>query len=75
MGLTGYALDGQERFHLFGNEPVYFLETAGPYAYVWRGSQSPVAVDLRSGKASGELDRYRGSDLPALVVPGAQLAN
>jgi hypothetical protein len=75
MGLTGYGLDGQERFHLFENEPIYFVETAGPYAYVWRGRRSPVAVDLRSGKVSGELDRYRGSDLPALVVPRAQLAN
>ena len=75
MGLTGYGLDGHERFHLFENEPIYFLETAGPYAYVWRGAQSPVVVDLRSGKVSGELDRYRGNDLPALVVPGAQLAN
>jgi hypothetical protein len=75
MGLTGYGLDGRERFHLFENEPIYFVETAGPYAYVWRGRQSPVAVDLRSGKVSGELDRYRGSDLPALVVPRAQLAN
>ena len=75
IGLTGYGLDGQERFHLFENEPIYFVETAGPYAYVWRGRQSPVAVDLRSGKVSDELDRYRGNDLPALVVPGAQLAN
>lgn len=75
IGLSGYGLDGQERFHLFENEPIYFVETAGPYAYVWRGRQSPVAVDLRSGKVSNELDRYRGNDLPALVVPGAPLAN
>jgi hypothetical protein len=72
MGLTGYGLDGHERFHLFENQPIYFVETAGPYAYVWRGRQSPVVVDLRSGKVSGELDRYRGNDLPALMVPGAQ---
>ncbi len=75
MGLTGYGLDGQERFHLFENKPIYFVETAGAYAYVWRGGQSPVAVDLRAGKVSGELERYRGSDLPALVVPRAQLPN
>ena len=75
MGLTGYGLDGQERFHLFENEPIYFVQTAGPYAYVWRGGQSPVAVDLRSGKVSEELDHYRGNDLPALVVPRAQLAD
>jgi hypothetical protein len=74
MGLTGYGLDGHERFHLFENEPIYFLETAGPYAYVWRDGQSPVAVDSRSGKVSGELGRYRRSDLPALVVPGGRLA-
>jgi hypothetical protein len=73
--LTGYDLDGHERFHLFETEPIYFVETAEPYVYVWLGRQSPVAVDLRSGKVSDELDRYRGNDLPALVVPGAQLAN
>jgi hypothetical protein len=75
MGLSGYGLDGQGRFHLFENEPIYFVQTAGPYAYVWRGRQSPVAVDLRSGRVSDELDRYGGNDLPALVVPEGQLAN
>ena len=69
MGLTAYALDGEERFHLFGDEPIYFVETAGPLAYVWRDGASPVVVDLRSGSVVGRLDRYRGDDLPALVVP------
>ena len=69
MGLTAYGLDGKERFHLFGDEPIYFLETAGSYAYVWRGGKSPVAVDLRAGTVRSRLDRYRGDDLPALIVP------
>jgi hypothetical protein len=69
MGLTAYALDGEERFHLFGDEPIYFVETAGPLAYVWRDGASPAVVDLRSGNVVGRLDRYRGDDLPALVVP------
>jgi hypothetical protein len=69
MGLTAYGLDGKERFHLFADEPIYFVETAGPIAYVWRDGASPVAVDLRSGTVANRLDRYRGDDLPALVVP------
>jgi hypothetical protein len=69
MGLTAYGLDGKRRFHLFADEPIYYLETAGSYAYVWRDGASPVAIDLRSGSVSRELDRYRGSDLPALMVP------
>jgi hypothetical protein len=69
MGLTAYGLDGKRRFHLFADEPIYYLETAGSYAYVWRDGASPVAVDIRSGSVSRELDRYRGSDLPALMVP------
>lgn len=69
MGLTAYGLDGDERFHLFGDELIYFVEAAGPIAYVWRDGPSPVAVDLRTGTVVGRLDRYRGDDLPALVVP------
>jgi hypothetical protein len=69
MGLTAYGLDGKRRFHLFADEPIYYLETAGSYAYVWRDGASPVAIDLRSGSVSRELDRYRGSDLPALMAP------
>jgi hypothetical protein len=69
MGLTAYGLDGKRRFHLFADEPVYYLETAGSYAYVWRNKASPVTVDLRSGSVLRELKRYRGSDLPALMVP------
>jgi len=69
MGLTAYDLGGRERFHLFGDKPIYYVQTAGPFAYVWLDGASPVAVDLRSGSVVSRLDRYRGDDLPALVVP------
>jgi hypothetical protein len=69
MGLTAYGLDGEKRFHLFEDEPIYYVETAGSYAYVWRDSASPVVVDLRAGSVIHQLDRYRGNDLPALMLP------
>ena len=36
--------------------------------------ETPAANPV-ANKVDSELDRYRGNDLPALVVPGAQLAN
>jgi hypothetical protein len=68
MGLSGYGMDGRKRFHLFADAPVYFLQTSGPYAYVWRGTSVPPAVvDLQSGQIVRTLDRYR-KDLPVLLA-------
>lgn len=68
MGLSAYGVDGRKRFHLFAEEPVYFVQTSGPYAYVWRGTSVPSAVaDLQSGRIVGTLDRYR-HDLPVLLT-------
>jgi hypothetical protein len=68
MGLSGYGVDGRKRFHLFADAPVYFLQTSGPYAYVWRGkSVPPAVVDLQSGRIVRTLDRYR-DDLPVLLA-------
>ena len=50
-------------------EPIYFVETACPFAYVWRDGAAPVAVDLRSGSVSSRLDRYRVDVPPALLTP------
>ncbi|MDQ3890038.1 MAG: hypothetical protein M3312_05750 [Actinomycetota bacterium] len=69
MGLTAYGLDGEERFHLFEDEPIYYVETAGSYAYVWRNGAPPVTVDLRSGSVIRKILRDQESDLPALIVP------
>lgn len=67
MGLSAYGVDGRKRFHLFGDEPIYFLQVSEPYAYVWRGTGVPPAVvDLRSGRIVRTLDHYR-DDLPAIV--------
>ncbi|CAN5177803.1 hypothetical protein BH18ACT14_BH18ACT14_11660 [soil metagenome] len=67
MGLTAFGLDGKKRFHLFGDEPIYYMQTAGRYAYVWREQDAPATVDLRTGRVVRELSRYRRTDIPALV--------
>jgi trimethylamine:corrinoid methyltransferase-like protein len=67
MGLSAYDADGRKRFHLFRDEPIYFVQVSEPYAYVWRETSVPPAVvDLRSGRIVGTLDDYR-DDLPVIV--------
>jgi hypothetical protein len=72
MGLTAYGLDGKRRFHLFAEEPVSYVETAGPYAYVAlaEGGEIPV-VDLRSGRVVRTVARYKNA-VPQLVKPRAR---
>jgi hypothetical protein len=51
IGLRAYGPDGEERFHLFGNRPLDWVEAASPYAYVPRdGGERFEVVDLRSGR-------------------------
>jgi len=51
IGLRAYGPGGKERFHLFGNKPVDWVEAAFPYAYVPRdGGERFKVVDLRSGR-------------------------
>jgi hypothetical protein len=78
MGLSVYGLDGTKRFHPFREQPVFWVQTGWPYAYVarmnesgWvvRNGRAPVTVDLRSGAVVSVLKRYRNSGLPWLVVP------
>jgi hypothetical protein len=55
MGLTGYALDGTQRFHLFGNTPVYDIAVADGYAYVGFGDNRNFRIiDPRLGLAVGK---------------------
>jgi hypothetical protein len=50
IGLRAYGADGEERFHLFGNAPLDWVDAAWPYAYVPRGGGKRFdVVDLRSG--------------------------
>lgn len=69
VGLTAYALDGEERFHLFGEEPILDVQTAGQYAYVGPAADRILhVVDLRSGR----VVRERAIDWwPQLLVGGS----
>jgi hypothetical protein len=50
IGLRAYGPDGEQRFHLFANEPLDWVEAACPYAYVPRyGGRQLDVVDVRSG--------------------------
>jgi hypothetical protein len=52
-GLRAYGPGGQERFHVLGRQPIGWVETAWPYAYIpqadGRGQRFDV-VDLASGQ-------------------------
>jgi hypothetical protein len=50
-GLTGYGADGTQRYHAFGEEPIWIAALAGTYAYV--GSEDlrlHRIVDTTTGK-------------------------
>jgi hypothetical protein len=54
-GLKAYGLDGGELFHLFGEEPILDVQTAGPYAYVGPAADRVLhVVDLRFGRVIRE---------------------
>jgi hypothetical protein len=54
IGLRAYDAAGRERFHLFGDAPLDWLEAAAPYAYVPRnGGTRFDVVDVRSGRVVG----------------------
>jgi hypothetical protein len=51
IGLRAYGPDGKQRFYLFGNQPLDWVEPGCPYAYVPRhGGTRFDVVDLRSGR-------------------------
>jgi hypothetical protein len=62
-GLSAYAPDGSRRFHLFGSDPVYQLQSLGSLAYAETAQRSYV-IDLSRGQV---LRRMRGP-LPTLVI-------
>lgn len=70
MGLKAYTLDGEERFHHFASEPIWYVETAGSYAYVrFEDSCAGALVELRSGKHLRGLEAGPDCDWPSLLVP------
>jgi hypothetical protein len=60
-GLRAYGPNAEERFHVFDDAPIGWVETAWPYGYVARprseGHRS--VVDLRSGRAIGRTAESR----------------
>jgi hypothetical protein len=67
IGLRVYRPDGDERFHLFRNRSVDWVEAAFPYAYVPSGGGARFdVVDLRSGRV---VARTRPRTPVSLVEP------
>ena len=63
-GLTGYAADGAERFHLFGDEAITTVTLAGTYAYVASADARRFRiVDTESGKIIGDVRTTRPTTL------------
>jgi hypothetical protein len=70
MGLSAYTLEGEKRFHHFEAEPIWFVETAGSYAYVgFDDSCAGALVELSSGRHLRDLEAGPDCDWPSLLVP------
>jgi hypothetical protein len=62
-GLTGYAVDGRRKFHLFGEAPITGVQPLGKKALV--GAQTGIAlIDARTGR---RLRSYRRSTTSLLA--------
>jgi hypothetical protein len=65
-GLTGYDVNGTQRFHAFGEEPIWIAALAGTYAYL--GSE-----DLRTHRivdtATGKLLAVVRTAKPTTIAP------
>jgi hypothetical protein len=62
-GLSGYALDGSRRFHLYGHDPISSVQPLGPRVLVGGSSGSHLLrqaalLDTRNGR---ELRRVRST--------------
>jgi hypothetical protein len=65
-GLTVYGPRGQERFHLFGVQPVWGAQVVNGRAFVWKQNleHGYVIVSLGTGKV---VRTVRGRDAPVLL--------
>jgi hypothetical protein len=72
-GLTAYAPDGGERFHVLDGRPVEIVASAGSFAYV-RTPPEPAlrVVDLAQGRVIGTSAPGRATLLLEHVAAGAQ---
>lgn len=70
VGLTGYSLDGEPRFHLFGEEPVWDVQVLRTRAYAaFEDSNRAALVDLPSGRLVRMLDTAAVNSWPSLLKP------
>jgi hypothetical protein len=51
-GLTAYSLQGEQIFHLFGNQPVGSIQVAGGRGYLSPGNRQTDVIDLQTGRSS-----------------------
>jgi hypothetical protein len=68
-GLSGYSLEGDQRFHLFGNEPVWDVQVMRTQAYAaFEESSRAALVDVPSGRLVRTIDTAP-VDWPSLLRP------
>jgi hypothetical protein len=72
MGLAGYTVDGEKRFHLFEHKLLFNVTVYGTRAYVSVGEYSAFVVPPKIYKvvdlASGHVLGTRTAPLPTLLV-------
>ncbi len=69
-GLSAFDRAGERLFRLFGDEPVWDVQAAGPFAYVsFDGSCDGRIVDLRAGEVLGGREPEDLCNRSLLVSP------
>lgn len=69
-GLTGFDLEGNERFHVLDAEPIWIVEVAGRYAYVrFDDSCLGELVDVSTGSVLRDLEADEDCNWPSLLTP------
>ncbi|MGH3042612.1 MAG: hypothetical protein ACRDNG_12905 [Gaiellaceae bacterium] len=67
-GVSGYSDDGDRRFHLFGNDPVWDVQVVGALAYAaFENSSRAALVDVASGRLVRMLDTAAVNSWPSLL--------
>lgn len=72
-GLTGFDLEGRRRFHVLGDEPIWIVETAGPYGFVRIDNSNSCPgklVDISAGSVLHDLEA-EDCNWPSLLIPDA----
>jgi hypothetical protein len=69
-GVSGYSLDGERRFHLFGEDPVWDVQVVGTRVYAaFEDSNRAALIALPSGRLVRMLDTDAVNSWPSLLGP------